>query len=117
MSLGGFSSIRGFRESTIFGNNGLFARNEIAWDLPQIPSSDLRSYLGKISVYGALDLGRVYGQSDFGIVTGDIMGWAAGVRTRGGRLTFELSYGEVIEAPDNFSQDNSIIYATAGVSF
>lgn len=116
ISLGGYYSIRGLRESVSFGNNGLFARNELELYLPPIPNPKQREIFGQFSIFGAVDFGRIYGREEHALETQDVAGWAAGVRSSYGKLNFELAVSEAIEAPD-FVGDETLIYAKGGVNF
>lgn len=116
ISLGGYYSIRGFRESVTFGNNGLFARNELELYLPPNPDPKQREIFGQFSVFGAIDFGRIYGRQKHAIETEDVAGWIAGIRSSYGKLDFELAISEAIEKPD-FVEDETLIYARGGVNF
>jgi len=116
ISLGGYYNIRGFQESVTFGNNGLFGRNELELFLPAIADLEHREIFGQVSLFGAVDFGRVYGQSDYALETQDISGWAAGIRSSYGKVDFELAVSEAIEKPD-FVEDETLIYARGGVNF
>lgn len=115
-SLGGYHSIRGFRESVTFGNNGLFSRNELELYLPAILNPKHREIFGQFSVFGAVDYGRIYGRHEHALETEDVAGWAAGIRSSYGKLDFELAVSEAIEKPD-FVEDETLIYARGGVNF
>lgn len=116
ISHGGYYSIRGFRESVIFGNNGLFGRNELELYLPAIPDADQREIFGQFSLFGALDVGRIYGQEDFGITTETISGWSAGVRSAYGKVDFELAVSKALQTQDEI-EDETLLYARGGVKF
>lgn len=72
MSFGGYSNVRGTRDSILFGNNGVFARNELVWRTqPWADNALLAERLGEFRPYAGIDYGHVFGQERFSIETGD----------------------------------------------
>ncbi|PRA73777.1 hemin transporter, partial [Ochrobactrum sp. MYb29] len=99
ISLGGYSNVRGTRDSMLFGNNGLFTRNEITWrTLPWKDSELLTKRLGEFRPYAAIDYGHVFGQDRFGIEGGDLSGWTVGARLAGGNISTDIGYSRIIKS-------------------
>ena len=99
ISLGGYSNVRGTRDSMLFGNNGLFTRNEITWrTLPWKDSELLTRRLGEFRPYAAIDYGHVFGQDRFGIEGGDVSGWSVGTRLAGGNIGADIGYSRIIKS-------------------
>jgi hemolysin activation/secretion protein len=97
ISLGGPSNVRGMRQGALYGNNGVFVRNELALRLkPWDGNAEASGLLGELRPYVGLDYGHVYGQSRFDIAGGDLAGWTAGGRLVGGRLNLDLGYSDVL---------------------
>lgn len=107
ISLGGYSNVRGTRDSILFGNNGLFTRNEITWrTLPWKDSELLSKRLGEFRPYAAIDYGHVFEQDRFGIEGGDVSGWTVGARLAGGNIGADIGYSRIIKATaDTNSKD------------
>lgn len=99
ISLGGYSNVRGTRDSILFGNNGVFTRNEITWrTLPWKDSELLTKRLGELRPYGAIDYGHVFEQTRFGIEGGDVSGWTVGARLAGGNIGADIGYSRLIKS-------------------
>lgn len=99
ISLGGYSNVRGTRDSILFGNNGLFTRNELVWrTLPWKDSELLTKRLGELRPYAAIDYGHVFGQARFGIEGGDVSGWTVGTRLAGGNIGADIGYSRIIKS-------------------
>lgn len=99
ISLGGYSNVRGTRDSILFGNNGLFTRNEVTWrTLPWKDSELLTKRLGELRPYAAIDYGHVFEQARFGIEGGDVSGWTVGTRLSGGNIGADIGYSRIIKA-------------------
>lgn len=99
ISLGGYSNVRGTRDSILFGNNGLFTRNEITWrTLPWKDSELLTKRLGELRPYAAIDYGHVFEQARFGIEGGDVSGWTVGTRLSGGNIGADIGYSRIIKS-------------------
>jgi hemolysin activation/secretion protein len=93
MSLGGYSNVRGTRESVLFGNNGFFSRNEITWCvIPWRESRGASELLGELRPYLGLDYGRTFEQARDRIDGGDMLSWTVGARLVGGRFNLDLGY-------------------------
>lgn len=96
VAYGGYSTVRGVRESAVFGNNGIMVTNEIAIQLPEIENAELKTLFGSIEVYGGIDFGHVFRQNRFGIEGGSLAGVTVGLRSRGGRVSFEVAWSDII---------------------
>ncbi|HGV0062501.1 TPA: ShlB/FhaC/HecB family hemolysin secretion/activation protein, partial [Escherichia coli] len=68
LSLGGESSVRGFKEQYISGNNGGYLRNELSWSLFSLP------YVGTVRAVAALDGGWLHSDSDDPYSSGTLWG-------------------------------------------
>lgn len=75
LSLGGESSVRGFKEQYISGNNGGYLRNELSWSLFSLP------YVGTVRAVTALDGGWLHSDRDDPYSSGTLWGAAAGLST------------------------------------
>lgn len=99
ISLGGYSNVRGTRDSILFGNNGLFTRNESTWrTLPWKDSELLTKRMGEFRPYAAIDYGHIFGQDRFGIEGGDVSGWTIGARLAGGNIGADIGYSRIIKS-------------------
>ncbi|GAB1581069.1 ShlB/FhaC/HecB family hemolysin secretion/activation protein [Phyllobacterium phragmitis] len=99
ISLGGYSNVRGVRDSVLFGNNGFFTRNEITWrTMPWADNAFLAKGLGELRPYVGLDYGHVFGEERYRIEGGDIAGWTVGARLAGGRIGADIGYSRIFEA-------------------
>lgn len=114
ISLGGYSNVRGTRDSILFGNNGLFTRNEITWrTVPWKDSELLTKRLGEFRPYAAIDYGHVFGQDRFGIEGGDVSGWTVGARLAGGNIGADIGYSRIIKATANTSLKDLFFVSTS----
>ncbi|KAB2719498.1 ShlB/FhaC/HecB family hemolysin secretion/activation protein [Brucella intermedia] len=114
ISLGGYSNVRGTRDSILFGNNGLFTRNEITWrTLPWNESELLTKRFGEFRPYAAIDYGHVFGQDRFGIEGGDVSGWTVGARLAGGNIGADIGYSRIINATANTNSRDLFFVSTS----
>ncbi|PRA81767.1 hemin transporter [Ochrobactrum sp. MYb29] len=114
ISLGGYSNVRGTRDSILFGNNGLFTRNEITWrTLPWKDSELLTKRLGEFRPYAAIDYGHVFGQDRFGIEDGDVSGWTVGARLAGGNIGADIGYSRIVKATAETSSKDLFFVSTS----
>ncbi len=95
MSLGGSSSVHGSKSGLISGNRGVLWRNELSYTLASAFEA-----LGRLSLYIGADIGRIAPQADYSISGGNLAGAVIGIRASGGWADFDLSYQQIIAAPD-----------------
>ncbi|MBY4610973.1 ShlB/FhaC/HecB family hemolysin secretion/activation protein [Rhizobium sp. 9T] len=97
ISLGGYSNVRGTRESVLFGNNGMFSHNEIVWRTGSNQGGGAAAKaFGELRPYLGFDYGHVYAQKRFDMTGGDLAGWTAGIRAVGGNISAELGYSDIL---------------------
>ena len=120
LAYGGHASVRGVRESVLFGNRGLLMRNELALQLPQSGDRLLRRTFGQIEAYAALDFAHVSAEKASGIAGGNLTGATIGLRGRGGSFGFDLSWSDIVAASARLAPavaDSGLVYAGMSFSF
>jgi len=100
MSLGGYSSVRGVREALLYADKAVLMRNELSFLLPPTDDAGIAEVIGRVEPYIALDLGHSVAGSRGNSLGGDIVGGAVGIRNRGGKIIFDLSWADIISMPD-----------------
>lgn len=119
MSLGGHSSVRGAESALLFGNRGWMLRNELAFPIAFFKRKKYAEAFGQIVPYLAIDLGRIAPQASFDIAGGNLSGGALGLRSQGGRISFDFSYADVLNLPDNLPTvrpDSGVFAASLSIS-
>lgn len=97
ISLGSNSTVRGTRESTLYGNDGFFIRNDFVWRTqPFVDNAALAKLLGEFRPYAGLDYGRIASQTRYQIEGGDMLGWTVGAKLAGGNLNLDIGYSDVL---------------------
>jgi hemolysin activation/secretion protein len=115
ISLGGYSNVRGLRQSVLFGNDGLFTHNEIAWrTMPWAIGGMAAKVLGEFRPYIGLDYGHIYSQHRFDMTGGDLSSWSAGARLVGGCLNLDLGYSDIL-ASSVRTEDAGLFYLSSSV--
>jgi len=120
LSLGGYSSVRGVREAILYADKAVLMRNELSFLLPQINNATMVKTFGRFEPYLALDLGHSVADWRGNSLGGDIIGAAIGIRNRGGRVIFDLSWADIISMPDllnNIEPPAGLVQARFSVSF
>ena len=120
VAYGGYSTVRGLRESVVFGNRGIMTQNELALRLPQPDNASFNTLFGALEAYTALDFGHVFAERGFGIKGGNLTGATLGLRSRGGRLSFDLAWSDIFGYTDNLAEavsDSGLFYARLNFSF
>lgn len=104
VSIGSESSIRGFKNSSISGDEGYYWRNDLTWYLGRLP------WVGYISGQMALDTGTIIKDSSDAYEGGSLLGSAVSVSTQSTYLSSSFSVGFPIESPAWLNPDDYVIY-------
>jgi hemolysin activation/secretion protein len=105
IQIGGRSSVRGFHEDSITGDAGVYARNELGWDLPWFASLREAGPVNGWRIFGAYDYGTLRRDKKDPYERGRMQGVAVGLRTQGALglefvLSKALDYPRFIRARD-----------------
>lgn len=97
---GGYYTVRGVRDSVLYGDRGYTWRTEVSLVLPAPENAQLAKALGRVEPYVAADFGRTLTAGRGNGVSGSMLGGAVGLRNRSGRLSFDISYSDLLIEPD-----------------
>ncbi|UXY10991.1 ShlB/FhaC/HecB family hemolysin secretion/activation protein [Kosakonia sp. ML.JS2a] len=111
LTLGGESSVRGFKEQYISGDNGGYWRNELNYALFTLP------VLGQISATVALDGGWLEKDRLDRYASGTVWGASAGLGSAGRWFASQLSAGTPLHYPDWLGPDHVSINWRVAVTF
>ncbi len=111
MTIGGESSVRGFKEQSISGDNGAYWRNELNYTLFTLPG------IGQVSALAALDGGWLHSDRLDPYAGGTLWGTAAGLRTANRWVTTSFTVGLPLVYPDWLGPDHFSVYYRAAVAF
>lgn len=104
LTLGGESSVRGFKEQYLSGDKGGYWRNEVNWTPFSLP------YLGDISVLAAVDGGYLRHDSVDAYASGTLWGGAVGLGSRNRYFSSQFTVGWPLAHPDWLEPDRVSIY-------
>ncbi|NTJ05402.1 ShlB/FhaC/HecB family hemolysin secretion/activation protein, partial [Agrobacterium rhizogenes] len=117
ISLGGYSSVRGTRETMLYGNNGFFVRNDLVWRTqPFADNAELAKILGEFRPYVGLDYGRIARQARYRIDGGDMLGWTAGAKLAGGHVNFDIGYSDIFGGTTD-RRDAGLLFVSTSVKW
>ncbi|HEY3592210.1 MAG TPA: ShlB/FhaC/HecB family hemolysin secretion/activation protein [Buttiauxella sp.] len=111
MTIGGESSVRGFKEQSISGDNGSYWRNELNYTLMTLPA------IGQVSALAALDGGWLHSNKLDPWSSGTLWGSAVGLKTTNRWISTSWSVGIPLIYPDWLGPDHVSIYARVAVAF
>ncbi|WP_317918659.1 ShlB/FhaC/HecB family hemolysin secretion/activation protein [Vibrio sp. MACH09] len=103
LSIGGLYSVRGFKDTSISGDQGYYWRNEITHRLGQLP------YIGNVSTQWAIDTGSIVKDSRDALEKGSLMGAYVAINTRSTLLSSQFSIGLPIETPSRLKGDDYVV--------
>ena len=111
LSIGGESSVRGFKEQYISGNNGGYLRNELNYSLFTLP------LIGQVSAVAALDGGWLHSDRYDRYSSGTLWGSAAGLSASGKWHSSQLTLGIPLKYPDWLAPDHLVMYYRIALAF
>lgn len=111
LTLGGESSVRGFKEQYISGDNGGYWRNELNYLLFTLPG------IGQVSALAALDGGWLHADRLDPYASGTLWGTAVGLSMANRWLSTSLTAGMPLAYPDWLGPDHLTIYYRVAVAF
>ncbi|MDX6040116.1 ShlB/FhaC/HecB family hemolysin secretion/activation protein [Scandinavium lactucae] len=111
MTIGGESSVRGFKEQSISGDNGAYWRNELNYTLFTLP------VIGQVSTLLALDGGWLHSDKLERYAGGTLWGTAAGLSTANRWVSTSFTVGLPLVYPDWLGPDHVSVYYRVAVAF
>ncbi|ANG91372.1 ShlB/FhaC/HecB family hemolysin secretion/activation protein [Enterobacteriaceae bacterium 155047] len=111
LTLGGETSVRGYKEQYISGDNGGYWRNELNWSLFTLP------WVGDVGLLAAVDGGWLKKDGFDRYASGTLWGAAMGLTTVNRWVTSQFTVGTPVNYPDWLAPDHLTIYYRASVAF
>lgn len=111
LTLGGETSVRGFKEQYISGDNGGYWRNELNWSLFTLP------WVGDVGVLAAIDGGWLKKDGQDRYASGTLWGTALGLTATNRRYSSQFTVGTPVDYPDWLAPDHIVIYYRFSVAF
>ncbi|WP_395490900.1 ShlB/FhaC/HecB family hemolysin secretion/activation protein [Cedecea davisae] len=110
LTIGGESSVRGFKEQYLSGDNGGYLRNEINYALFSLP------WLGNVSAVVAVDGGWLRNDSADQQASGTLWGASGGLTVSGRYYSSQFSVGTPLQYPGELAPDHLVIYYRLGLA-
>lgn len=111
LTLGGETSVRGFKEQYISGDNGGYWRNEMNWSLFTLP------WVGDVGVLAAIDGGWLKKDGQDRYASGTLWGTALGLTATNRGYASQFTVGTPVDYPDWLAPDHLVIYYRFSVAF
>jgi len=109
ISIGGLSSVRGFKEQSLSGDSGGYWRNQLRWRRP-VAWESLRPWVQEYGVAFAYDLGVIHGDRYNPELHGRLSGNAVELSTRGQNLAATVTFARSLERPDAIARQEHPVY-------
>lgn len=104
LTIGGESSVRGFKEQYLSGDNGGYWRNELSYALFTLP------FIGQVSSVAALDGGWLQKDRHDPWASGTLWGGAVGLSSANRYYSSQFTVGTPLKYPDWLTPDHLSIY-------
>jgi hemolysin activation/secretion protein len=111
LTLGGESSVRGFKEQYLSGDTGGYLRNELDYNLFTLP------VMGDVSALAAVDGGWLKSDAQNRESVGTLWGGAVGISTRSRYFYTQYTLGIPLSYPGHLQPDRVSAYARVGLVF
>ncbi|WP_060508359.1 ShlB/FhaC/HecB family hemolysin secretion/activation protein [Pseudomonas sp. NBRC 111124] len=109
MSLGGLSSVRGYKDQFLTGDSGGYWRNDLRWSRPIHPEW-LRPLLAEYGASVGYDQGVIRHDRFSGDQHGRVSSHSLELFARGQHLAASVTFAHSLERPDAITEDESPIY-------
>ncbi|WP_455232904.1 ShlB/FhaC/HecB family hemolysin secretion/activation protein [Geopseudomonas aromaticivorans] len=116
ISIGGLSSVRGFKEQSLSGDSGGYWRNQLRWRRP-VTVETLRPWLGEYGMTLAYDAGVISGGRYNRGMSGRMSGQAIELYARGQHLATSVTWAQSLERPDAFAEAEHPLYFRVDLYF
>lgn len=111
LTLGGETSVRGFKEQYISGDNGGYWRNELNWSLFTLP------WIGDVGVLAAIDGGWLKKDGQDRYASGTVWGTALGLTATNRWYSSQFTVGTPVDYPDWLAPDHLVMYYRFSMAF
>ncbi|MCX8965704.1 ShlB/FhaC/HecB family hemolysin secretion/activation protein [Erwinia psidii] len=111
LTLGGESSVRGYKEQYLSADAGGYLRNELNYTLFTLP------WLGDVSALAAADGGWLKSDAQNSGFTGTLWGSAVGLATRNQHIYTQYTLAVPLSYPGYLQPDRVTVYARVGLVF
>lgn len=109
ISIGGLSSVRGFKDESLSGDTGGYWRNQLRWRR-SVTWEALRPFVHEYSLAFAYDVGVIHGGRHNPEQRGRMSGNALEFALRGQHLAASVSFAHALERPDAIERDERPVY-------
>lgn len=109
ISVGGLTSVRGFKDQTLTGDSGGYWRNQLRWRRP-VTWAALQPWLREYGMAFAYDAGVIKGQHGNGKDHGRLSGNALEFNVRGQYFAASATFARSLERPDAVTRREHPIY-------
>ncbi|MCY1343287.1 hemolysin secretion/activation protein ShlB/FhaC/HecB [compost metagenome] len=116
ISLGGLSSVRGFKEQSLSGDSGGYWRNQLRWRRP-VEWQALRPFVHEYSLAFAYDLGVIEGGEHNPALHGRLSGNAIELTAQGRHLAASVTFARSLERPDAIARQEHPVYFSLNLTF
>lgn len=115
MSLGGLSSVRGYKDQTLSGDSGGYWRNDLRWSRP-VAVEWLRPVFAEYGTSLGYDQGVIRGNRYNGSEHGRMSSNSLELFARGEHLNASVTFAHSLERPDALTEREAPIYFRLDVS-
>lgn len=116
MSLGGLSSVRGYKDQTLSGDSGAYWRNDLRWSRP-VTLAWLRPVFAEYGTSLGYDQGVIRGNRYNGDQHGRMSSNSLELFARGEHLNASVTFAHSLERPDALTEREAPIYFRVDVFF
>ena len=116
ISIGGLSSVRGFKEQSLTGDSGGYWRNQLNWQRP-VTWEALQPWVSEYGAALAYDVGVIQHGSYNPLAHGRMSGQALELNARGPHLAGSVTFAQSLERPAYIVEDENPVYFRIDIFF
>lgn len=116
LSLGGASSVRGFKNQTLSGDSGAYWRNQVSW-LHPLEGPLAQPLFSNLDLTLAYDQGVIESTRHTDGLSGRMTGWAAELGLSGQHLAVHAGFAHSLKRPRAFQERETPVYLSLDLFF
>jgi hemolysin activation/secretion protein len=117
ISFGGAQTIRGFQETSLNGDVGLYARNDLAWTILDFEHANLKNAFGKPQAFVGFDYGWIRKDKFDTFERGVLRSACVGLRLQGGTVLGQIDIAKAISKPMFLKDEGTVVHLKLGITF
>ena len=117
ISFGGAQTVRGYQDTNLSGNTGLYIRNDLAWTVLDPKEQVVKRLLGKVQSFVGYDYGWIRKDNSNPFERGFLESICLGFRLEGGLAAGEIAIAKSLARPSFLKKEGTVFHIRFGINY